>query len=601
MAGQKGKGPLRIAIEDFLDTFGFGKRILDGLRTTLGEASSEVKPDLTKILNRIISGEDDGLDALIDYIGSSPESVIEKAFSSVAIIWSAMSLMMPGALTPVIKKLLYNVDRSQLSWRPDPAAIQQMAWRHPQLAEKILDMRYDLGMEPQMAAVFGDAIRPRAPEGTLLTAWFRGLMSEPELRDELQARGYPSEDVENIIQSAPIIPQIQDLIRMAVREAFRDDIAERFQYDADFPQDVVQWAEKQGLSEQWVRYFWRAHWELPSVTAAFEMLHRLRPGVSETPFTADDMETLLRTADIPAFFRERLIAISYSPFTRVDIRRMYRYGVLSREQVLDSYKDIGYDDWHAEKLTDFTIADDLEPEREATKAEIAAAYKREVLTRDEASAALQAIGYPLDLVEMVLATMDYDKAKGLIQDELDRVEFLYMEGELDQGGVYAELGPLNLPATQIAGLLVQWDIKLRKRRQLPSKTDLETWYRQALVDQVQLQAGLRARGYIAEDVEQYTKSIDIELAERAAAEAERAQKEQERIEAAELRTEFQRSKASIDVELANANLAIADLRLAIYDMVDEDQIVNANREILTLKDHMASLRVQKAGVHLEGI
>jgi hypothetical protein len=45
----------------------------------------------------------------------------------------------------------------------------------------------------------------------------------------------------------------------------------------------------------------------------------------------------------------------YNPYTRVDVRRMYGQGILTREQVKRSYMDGGYDDEHAENLTAWTI------------------------------------------------------------------------------------------------------------------------------------------------------------------------------------------------------------------------------------------------------
>ena len=39
---------------------------------------------------------------------------------------------------------------------------------------------------------------------------------------------------------------------------------------------------------------------------------------------------------------DNLARISYSPFTRVDSRRMYRLGVLTDQELLQSYADVGY-------------------------------------------------------------------------------------------------------------------------------------------------------------------------------------------------------------------------------------------------------------------
>ena len=69
----------------------------------------------------------------------------------------------------------------------------------------------------------------------------------------------------------------------------------------------------------------------------------------------DELKLLLRVRDIPSFWRERLVQLSYDPYTRVDVRRMYTAGVLSENEVFDTYLDLGYDEEHANNLTLWTL------------------------------------------------------------------------------------------------------------------------------------------------------------------------------------------------------------------------------------------------------
>ena len=89
------------------------------------------------------------------------------------------------------------------------------------------------------------------------------------------------------------------------------------------------------MDKEVLQWYWRAHWELPSPTTGFEMLHRLHPDVlevigekyKEMGLNPDDLKTdldtlkeLLKISDYPKYWRDRLAAISYSPLTRVDLR-----------------------------------------------------------------------------------------------------------------------------------------------------------------------------------------------------------------------------------------------------------------------------------------
>jgi len=557
MAGHKGKGPLRIAIEDFLETFGWWDKIrqwvydrVEGIEDAVTKAHTSEVEEAAQILEE--QGD----------VGRSLAAILrgEHQGGVTAILGFGAQLGMSaatGLLAPLMRLLNYRIDRTTQTGRADPSAWFALIRRHPQLAEALPDNLRDLGWSDEYIEAWDEATKPTLPEGELLTLYYRREIPEDELRRELQARGWTDERIDRMIA--------------------------RFEYDADFPAQVVEWAEKQGLSEEWVKYFWRSHWELPSISAGYEMLHRLRPGVTDVPFTREDLETLLRTADIPRFFRERLIEISYSPYTRVDVRRMYQMGVLSEEDVYNNYLDLGYDEEHARNLTQFTILDATEEDRSLTRTLITGAYKRSVFSRDEAKGALQQIGYPETYAEIILQQVDYDIAKDRVDDEIDRVRYMYVEGEYQEGDVYAELGPLNLPSTQVADLIHKWDVERLKKRVLPTKADLEEWYKRDLITADELLAGLQKRRIYPEDAELYLRSIDIEVAEAQAKELERAQKEQERLRLADLASEYQRRKAELDVEISQAKLAIADLKLSLHTIEDPKQISDVKREMQEIK------------------
>jgi len=60
------------------------------------------------------------------------------------------------------------------------------------------------------------------------------------------------------------VPPIQDIITMAVREAFSPEIAARFGQYQDLPEDFVKYAALKGISREWSERYWAAHWQLPS-------------------------------------------------------------------------------------------------------------------------------------------------------------------------------------------------------------------------------------------------------------------------------------------------------------------------------------------------
>jgi hypothetical protein len=251
--------------------------------------------------------------------------------------------------------------------------------------------------------------------GASITAWLRGDVSEGDVRSRLQAQGYNSTDVDLLLKQAKWIPGPSDLIRMAVREAFDDASSARFQHDAEFPAPFGEWLAKTGGSVEWARRYWRSHWELPSLTQAFEMLHR---GI----MSLDDVKQLIKMQDLAPYWRDKLVQLSYNPLTRVDVRRMYRLGVLDEAGVRKAYADLGYNPTHAEQMTRFTILyeadqdDDDAKQKKLAQSVIGNAYKKGLLTRGEAETRLRSLKYATEDIDLLLDLVD---ANRLVDDKPD--------------------------------------------------------------------------------------------------------------------------------------------------------------------------------------
>jgi hypothetical protein len=227
-------------------------------------------------------------------------------------------------------------------------------------------------------------------------------------------------------------PSPSDQILFSVREAYDEAVVKRFGYDDEFPPLFEYYMQKLGfigkagdeheirnalinmgysvdqmapilqsaLKSQdvsWARMYWRSHWQPISPTQAYEAFHRLRKDVngnavdpSGVIFDASDLDSVLKIADYPKAFRDVLRAISYRPITRVDIRRLYRSGVLKTiSDIAGKYQDIGYNSKDAELLAKMTI-DEYTPKRLnanriATRAQLCSLYSDGVLPQEEFS------------------------------------------------------------------------------------------------------------------------------------------------------------------------------------------------------------------------
>jgi len=187
--------------------------------------------------------------------------------------------------------------------------------------------------------------------GELLQLLNRNYMTDAEVTKAIQESRLKPKYTETVKKLRWILPPLQDVIRMGVREAWRDDVAAKYGYDEDTPPALAETAPKLGVDPDWMKRYWRAHWELPAITMVLEMLHR----TAETGITPADVEEFLRVQDVPKYWRDKIRAVSYAPYTRVDVRRMYKTRVLDQNGVLNAYRALGYDEVRAKNLTEFTV------------------------------------------------------------------------------------------------------------------------------------------------------------------------------------------------------------------------------------------------------
>lgn len=333
------------------------------------------------------------------------------------------------------------------------------------------------------------------PEGELISWWLRGITNEGNLQKQLGNKGWSDENIANIKEAAFFVPPVQDLITMAVREAFSPEIARRFGQFEDFPEDFAKFAKQQGISDEWAERYWAAHWALPSVQMGFEMLHR---GVIELP----DLELLMRASDIMPFWRDKIIDISFNPFTRVDIRRMHKLEILDRAGVMRAYLDIGYNNEKAEQLTNFTealntpeSADDPTDLSNLSRSNILSFYADGIIDRKTANGLLADSGYSALAAKLYLDGIDLDAERAERRAQIQAIIDQAVAGLLTMDEAEDALNKLELQTTETQKALANLVRRLAAKTKLPSKADMDKFIKKKLVSDKEYIDTLERIGY----------------------------------------------------------------------------------------------------------
>jgi len=338
--------------------------------------------------------------------------------------------------------------------------------------------------------------------GDIQRLYLRGEISEAEAKSRLSKLGFSGEQQNELIKLASYIPSVPDFIRMAVREVFTPEIAEKYGLFEDYPEELDKYVKMAGLDLEYAKFYWGAHWELPSITQGFDMFHR---GI----ISRDELKTLLRSLDVMPYWRERLIKLSETPFTRVDVRRMYRLGVLTFEEMIKSYMDIGYSKEKAEKLAEFTAKDATEEERELTKTEVTTLYRSNAISREEAREFLIGIGYLPEHTELILALEDYRKGKERITKIKTNVKKRYVRDFISRNDVMVILSREGIPTKEIEELISIWDIEKEEKANLPTKTEIKRFVKKGIISISEYRDIMKRLGYPEEVINWYVKDLDL--------------------------------------------------------------------------------------------
>ena len=422
-----------------------------------------------------------------------------------ALLGNAVGGGMTGGLVsstigPWLLLLQYEVQRAAIMARFDPKTALAIKFRRPDKAKLIESDLKDQGWSEERSELLMDVAKSRLKEELLVTLRLRGIVTKEQYTQRMYVLGYDATEAEDLYKSLLEYPGISDIVRMAVREAYTPEIAEKFGQYQDLPAQFVTEAAKVGIDEPTARQYWAAHWDLPSPMQGFDMLHR---GI----ITQEELKLLLRALDVMPFWRDKLINLAYAPFTRVDIRRMHKLGILTAAQVKQSYKDIGYNEEKAEALTRFTLALNADTataaEKDLTKAEMVSAFKKRIITEAELTLWLKAYGYN-DAEVRVIIDSSRTTADVTTRDlTLSQIQSLYQKGLRSKVECNEFLLAFGFDAAEITALYSLWDWAQPATDRLPSRTDFDAFIAAEIIDINEWSNGYSLLGYDMQYQEMY--------------------------------------------------------------------------------------------------
>lgn len=405
---------------------------------------------------------------------------------------------------------------------PDVSIVAQLVLMGYVAEEQFYELVKRQGYSKEIGLLFLRSTDQRLTPEQYIQGWRRGFISDEMLDKKLRELKFPEYEVKQLKKVTEYFPPPQDLIRFAVREVYTPEIVSKYKLTSELPEKFVDEAKKAGLPKEQASNYWASHWELPSVSMGFEMFHRQTDtpdssvtdditmpsgAISNNIIGKDTLAQLLKALDVMPWWRDKLIELSYSPLTRVDVRRMYGLGVITEDEVFQNYLDMGYSPKNSKRMTDFTIKYESNEYDGITRASLIDSYADGLLTIEELTLYLTGIGYADKTVQFWVSQAEYTKLANKIKQQSQNLIDKYKMGAITKDDVRNELGTMDVPAQYIEQVIDNVVSAEVEKIKLPSKDDLESWLKNNIIDELYFVQRMRLLGYRDEDILNYLTAI----------------------------------------------------------------------------------------------
>lgn len=253
-----------------------------------------------------------------------------------------------------------------------------------------------------------------ADVGTLIRLKYRGLITPEFYEDQLRKQGVGTEVQKAYEDGYLFYPAPTDLVMWLAKEVFEPDMIARYGLDAELPTGQLDLFEKAGVNIDQMTNYWRAHWEHPAWTVVSELLHRGQ-------MTEAEVRDWFRLVEIPPFWRDKMMNVSWAVPTRVDVRRFWDMRTIDEPRMREIYEHRGY---HGKDLDDYVLWTKVYTEFPS----LMARYKNGWVTTEEVESELIALGMPPERAKTMIEEKIKKEAAGRTTKERDLTKAEIVKG-----------------------------------------------------------------------------------------------------------------------------------------------------------------------------
>ena len=376
-----------------------------------------------------------------------------------------------------------------------------------------------------------------AISGDLADRWIQRLgFVEPETRVELLAL-------------ANQIPNIGLLLEFATGNLYNSDLVATLGLQNEIPFNLQLWGRTQGFDSDtgvlrppgigatgntitagkanWIDLLWWNHWNLPDNSTLYELYRRL---YGESPYGPAPWTNLVGSIDptiisaiqsrnsVPAYFRDKLIAISYSPFNKREIQRLYNYGVVSDAEVYHTMRANGYSDPDSQaqlRLAKLLKREfDRKQKYKLSASQVCNLYQTGVLDSEAAAEKLYELEYDTGEASAILANCDLEWQKKLVDKSLRYIKDAFLYGIINKDQLLLEFVKLGIARTRMDQYIQLWELQRDSRFKEVRASEILKWAELGIITTDEAFSRLVTMGYPALDAQKMLIVVAVKLAEQ---------------------------------------------------------------------------------------
>jgi len=428
-------------------------------------------------------------------VGLAPMGLISNLFSF------AFGALMSDIITPSMRFIKHKNEALYKSEILSPSESINLYFKNKISKNTLYNNLSYHGYSTDKVDQLIEANRAMQNIGEISALMLRKEITKSEAIKRITEQGYTKEKAEELLKLAYYIPTVPDFIRFAVRDVFTPEAVTKYGLFQDYPTKLNEFLEVAGLDPEYAKYYWGSHWELPPIGQAFDMYHR---GI----INKADIELLLKSQDVMPFWRDKIIKLAETPFTRVDLGRMYKAGVLNFQELVKGYQDIGYNTEKATKMAEFITSEYFQSSKDLSKTEILACYEDELISKAEATEALKNLGYTEEETNLVIASYEQRKIRSYTNKFISALKREFEAYRLSENEARVLLTGLNLSEECIDITLQTWQLGLLPKYSYPTKAEFLKWFKAGNITSVEAREGLSNLGYASKWIDLYLGGVE---------------------------------------------------------------------------------------------